>query len=250
MRGKWEGSLIENTQTAEDKTESLDENDDNAIKNYLIQNSGKDFTLYKYMGFVKDYLGKLDLIDNDDTQVKLEHINDDLMELYHSNPDLYGGAVYVFQAIVKNVSDDNIWLDFDYEEIQNNAYTLERLQNEECTPVKLVSQEYPEDDFKNVFLTKMIFTLLTVVEETDDADLIAELIVASNMNQYTNSGSEDALDGDWISDMVIDILDVLGFPLDNYEGESEIEPQYFMNSGMYMGYDYIQLSSDLIDKYC
>jgi hypothetical protein len=249
MKGKWEGSLIENKQTAENKSESFDQNDDNPIKDYLIQNSGKDFTLYKYIRFVKDYLGKLDLIDNDDTQIKLEHINDDLMELHNSSPDLYGGAVYVFQAIVKNVSDDNIWLEFDYEEIQKHAYSLDKLQ-EEGTPVKLVCHDYPEEIFKNVFLTKMIFTLLTVVDETDDIEFIAELIVGSNMNQFTNSETEDAMDGDWISDMVIDILDILGFDLYNYEGESEIYGRYFLDSGLSMGFDYNQLAREFWQKYC
>ncbi len=101
MKGKWEGSLIENKQTAENKSESFDQNDDNPIKDYLIKNSGKDFTLYMYTRFVKDYLGKLDLIDNDDTQKKLERINNDLIELYNSNPDLYGGAVYIFRRLLK-----------------------------------------------------------------------------------------------------------------------------------------------------
>ena len=249
MKGKWEGSLIENKQTAENKSESFDQNDDNPIKDYLIKNSGKDFTLYLYTRFVKDYLGKLDLIDNDDTQKKLERINNDLIELYNSNPDLYGGAVYVFQTIVKNVSNDNICLDFDYEEIQKHGYSLDRLQ-EEGTPVKLVCHDYPEEIFKNVFLTKMIFTLLTVVEETDDTEFIAELIVGSNMNQFTNSETEDAMDGDWISDMVIDILDILGFDLYNYEGESEIYGRYFLDSGLSMGFDYNQLAREFWQKYC
>lgn len=249
MKGIWEGSLIENKQTAENKSESFDQNDDNPIKDYLIKNSGKDFTLYMYTRFVKDYLGKLDLIDNDDTQKKLESINNDLIELYNSNPDLYGGAVYVFQTIVKNVSNDNICLDFDYEEIQKHGYSLDRLQ-EEGTPVKLVCHDYPEEIFKNVFLTKMIFTLLTVVEETDDIEFIAELIVGSNMNQFTNSETEDAMDGDWISDMVIDILDILGFDLYNYEGESEIYGRYFLDSGLSMGFDYNQLAREFWQKYC
>jgi hypothetical protein len=157
--------------------------------------------------------------------------------------------VYVFHALVLNISEDNLSLDFDFEEIQHHGYALDRLQ-EEGTPVKLVCQDYSEEIFKNVFLTKMIFTLLKVVEETDDTEFIAELIVGSNMNQFTNSETEDAMDGDWISDMVIDILDILGFDLYNYEGESEIYGQYFLDSGLSMGFDYNQLSRDFYQKYC
>jgi hypothetical protein len=70
------------------------------------------------------------------------------------------------------------------------------------------------------------------------------------MNQFTNSETEDAMDGDWISDMVIDILDIFGFDLSNYEGESEIYGQYFLDSGLSMGFDYNQLSRDFYKKYC
>jgi hypothetical protein len=242
MRGKWIAIL-------ESANNLADNGNDNPIREYLIQHSGIDFSLFDYKTFVNDFLGNFDLENNQDDQYKVEQLYDELLSLYAENPSLYGGAVYLFQEIVKNVSDGNVWLDFDYEEIQSNAYSLDRLLDE-GTPVKLVCEEYPVDIFKNVFLTKMIFTLLTVVEEIDDAELLAELIVASNINQFTNPETEDSSYGDWVSDMVIDILDILGFPLDNYEGESTIEGGNFMDMGMEMGYDYIQLAEDFRDKYC
>ena len=66
--------------------------------------------------------------------------------------------MYVFHALVLNISEDNLSLDFDFEEIQHHGYGLDRIQ-EEGTPVKLVCQDYFEEIFKNVFLTKMIFSL-------------------------------------------------------------------------------------------
>ena len=218
----------------------------NKIHDYLTKTSGFDFSIFDYLRNVNSFLDDFDLIENEKHQELVEEHYEQLFELASSNPNKYGGCVYLFMLTVKDKSEWEVWLDFDFDIISAHSYSLQKLINE-GTPVKIVCRDYDEEDFKMVFITKFIFTMLTIIDETDDYELIAELIVASNINQFTNSNTEDTLGGDWISDMVIEMLKNLGFDIDNYENEIEIEGRYFLDMGEQMGYDYVKLAEDFRD---
>ena len=218
----------------------------NKIHDYLTKTSGVDFSIFDYLRNVNSFLDDFDLIENEKHQELVEEHYEQLFELASSNPNKYGGCVYLFMLLVKDKSEWEVWLDFDFDIISAHSYSLQKLLDE-ATPVKIVCTDYDAEDFKMVFITKFIFTMLTIIDETDDYELIAELIVASNINQFTNSNTEDTLGGDWISDMVIEMLKNLGFDIDNYENEIEIEGRYFLDMGEQMGYDYVKLAEDFRD---
>ena len=90
----------------------------------------------------------------------------------------------------------------------------------------------------------MMFTLITVVTDAD-ADELAELIVSCDMDKYTFSEDGEC----WIRDLVVDILDVFDFSLNDYEGECEIESRHFLDGSRTMGYDYIRLSQNFIGSF-
>ena len=218
----------------------------NKIHDYLTKTSGFDFSIFDYLRNVNSFLDDFDLIENEKHQELVEEHYEQLFELASSNPNKYGGCVYLFMLLVKDKSEWEVWLDFDFDIISAHSYSLQKLLDE-GTPVKIVCRDFDEEDFKMVFITKFIFTMLTIIDETDDYELIAELIVASNINQFTNSNTEDTLGGDWISDMVIEMLKNLGFDIYNYENEIEIEGRYFLDMGEQMGYDYVKLAEDFRD---
>ena len=218
----------------------------NGIHDYLKETSGGDFSIFDYLRNVNSFLDDFDLIENVEHQEIVEEYFEQLLDLVNVNPNKYGGCVYLFMLMVKDKSEWEVWLDFDFDIISANSYSLQKLLDE-GTPVKIVCKDYAEEDFKMVFITKFIFTMLTIIDETDDYKLIAELIVASNINQFTNSNTEDSWEGDWVSDMVIEMLKCLGFDIYNYENEIEIEGRYFLDMGEQMGYDYIKLAEDFRD---
>ena len=219
----------------------------NSILEYLKNLNGSDFSLSAYVNKVNTLLEGLDLIDNETHQELIEAQYEELLELVGENPNRYGGCVYIFKQMVLEKSEHEVWLDFDFDIISDNSYSLQKLLDE-GTPVKIVCKDYSENDFKPVFISKFIFTLLNIIDETDDYELIAELIVASNINDFTNPNTTDSFGGDWISDMVIEILKILGCDIQDYEGEVEIEGRYFMDMGEHMGYDYVKLAEDFRDS--
>lgn len=245
MKGKWEGKLVE---VSREKALGNSEHEiTNVISEYLENNSNFNFNITEYRRFVVSYLEKFDLIENETDQIKIEKLFKELVELVNSNPSKYGGCIYLFKQIVYEVSEHELFLDFDYEIIKSNSYSLDRLLKE-GTPVKLVCKDYDDKDFKMVFITKMLFTLYSIIDETNDLELIAELIVGSNINQFINNENEDSLDEDWISDIVIEILDIIGFDIYDYEGSTLIQGNYFIEVDQNMGFDYIRLAEDFYES--
>jgi hypothetical protein len=248
MNGKWKGKLVSDSIECK---ENFTENNTFSVKNPIIEflndNLNYDFSLKEYQNFVISFLNDFDLIDNENDKNTIELIYEDLLKNVNKNISLYGGCVYLFKEIVYNVSEGEVWLDFNFEIIKNNSYSLSRLLKE-GTPVKLVCKDYNPNEFKMVFITKMIFTLLSIIDETDDYELIAEMIVGSNIDQFTNSETDDSLAGDWINDIVIQVLKIMGYDLYEYEGTTEITARYFMESDLSTGYDYIRLAENFYES--
>ena len=64
-----------------------------------------------------------------------------------------------------------------------------------------------------------------------------------------SNSTETKIDKSFLPFLVIEILDVFGFSLDDYEGECEIYARNFISAGRTMGYDYIGLSQNFIGSF-
>ena len=171
----------------------------------------------------------------------IDDVFEEIMILTAKDPLLLGGYAYIFTLVAEKFDH---WLDFSQEIITDYAYRWEDMAGSGKNPVALVCEESSEDNFKSIFISRMMFTLNTIVMDTD-ADELAELIVSCDMDKYIFSEDEEC----WICDFVVDILDVFGFSLDDYEGECEIESRNFLDGSRTMGYDYIRLSQNFIGSF-
>lgn len=171
----------------------------------------------------------------------IDDVFEEIMVYAAKEPLLLGGYAYIFTFVAQKFDH---WLDFSEYLINENAYKWDDMISSGKNPVTLVCEESSEDNFKSIFISRMMFTLNTICNDVD-AEELAELIVSCDMDNYTFSEDEEC----WICDLVIDMLDVVGFSLHDYEGECEIEARNFLNGGRTMGYDYIRLSQDIIGAF-
>jgi hypothetical protein len=171
----------------------------------------------------------------------IDDVFEEIMVYAAKEPLLLGGYAYIFTYVAQKFDH---WLDFSEELIKENAYKWDDMVSSGKNPVALVCEESTEDNFKSIFISRMMFTLNTIVMDADAKEL-AELIVSCDMDKYTFSEDEEC----WICDLVVDMLDVFGFSLDDYEGECEIDSRNFLDGGRTMGYDYIGLSQNFIGTF-
>jgi hypothetical protein len=171
----------------------------------------------------------------------IDDVFEEIMVYVAKDPLLLGGYAYIFTFVAQKFDH---WLDFSEDLIKENAYQWNDMVGSGKNPVASVCEESSEDNFKSIFISRMMFTLNTIVVDTD-AEELAELIVSCDMDKYTFSEDEEC----WICDLVVDVLDVFGFSLNDYEGECEIESRNFLDGGRTMGYDYIRLSQNFIGSF-
>jgi hypothetical protein len=171
----------------------------------------------------------------------IDDVFEEIMVYVAKEPLLLGGYAYIFTFVAQKFDH---WLDFSEDLIKENAYQWNDMVGSGKNPVALVCEESSEDNFKSIFISRMMFTLITIITDTDEEEL-AELIVSCDMDKYTFSEDDEC----WICDLVIDMLDVFGFSLDDYEGECEIESRHFLDGDRTMGYDYIGLSQNFIGSF-
>lgn len=149
----------------------------------------------------------------------MNDVFEEIMVYTAKDPLLLGGYAYIFTFIAQKFDH---WLDFNEDIIKENAFQWNDMVGSGKNPVALVCEESTEDNFKSIFISRMMFTLITIITDIDEEEL-AELIVSCDMDKYTFSEDEEC----WICDLVVDMLDVFGFSLDDYEGECEIDRVIF-----------------------
>jgi hypothetical protein len=171
----------------------------------------------------------------------IDDVYEEIMVYVAEEPLLLGGYAYIFTFVAQKFDH---WLDFNEDIIKENAFQWADMVGSGQNPVALVCEESSEDNFKSIFISRMMFTLITIIMDTDEEEL-AELIVSCDMDKYTFSEDDEC----WICDLVVDMLDVFGFSLDDYEGECEIESRNFLDGDRTMGYDYIRLSQNFIGSF-
>lgn len=171
----------------------------------------------------------------------IDDVFEEIMILTAKDPLLLGGYAFIFTLVAQKFDH---WLDFGHEIISAFAYRWDDMVSSSKNPVALVCEESSEENFKSIFISRMMFTLITVVTDAD-ADELAELIVSCDMDKYTFSKDDEC----WICDLVVDLLDVFDFSLNDYKGECEIESRNFLDVGRTMGYDYKRLSQNFIGSF-
>ena len=171
----------------------------------------------------------------------IDDVFEEIMILTVKDPLILGGYAFIFTLVAQKFDH---WLDFGHDIISAYAYRWDDMVSSGKNPVALVCEESSEENFKSIFISRMMFTLITVVTVADAEDF-AELIVSCDMDKYTFSEDDEC----WICDLVVDILDVFDFSLNDYEGECEIHPRNFLDGSRTMGYDYIRLSQKFIGSF-
>ena len=228
-------------------TKMTKENQENKFENVVLEfiNLYNDHTLNNTSFFT--YITKAEELlksYNSEIPTEAQVINDVLKEIMVyavKEPLLYGGYAYAFVFLAEKFDH---WLEFSDDFINEYAFTWDFMKSSGKNPVALVCEEASEDNFKSIFITRLMFTLISVLNDVDQEEL-AELIVSCDVDRYTFSENEEC----WICDLVIEILDVFGFSLDDYEGECEIYANNFLRGNRTMGYDYIGLSQNFIGSF-
>lgn len=208
--------------------------------NLYKNNSINDTSLFTYIAMAEDLLKSY----NSEIPAEAQAVDEVFKEIMiHTvkEPLLYGGYAYIFTFVAEKFDH---WLEFSEELINDNAYKWEAMKSSGKNPVALVCEEATESNFKSIFISRLMFTLISVVNDVDEEEL-AELIVSCDMENYTLAEDEEC----WICDLVIEILAVFGFSLEDYEGECEIYARNFLTAGRTMGYDYVGLSQNFIGSF-
>ena len=102
-------------------------------------------------------------------------------------------------------------------------------------------------DFKLLFTAYFCFAINKLID-LDDEEVLAEFVFAQSCSEEEGIEIED--DGDWLSDLTIDILNYIydkNVSSDDYEDGCTLHGSYF---GDYndLGYDYVKVSRELIDS--
>ena len=122
---------------------------------------------------------------------------------------------------------------------------LSRMIQEENLSQTLISNE--NLDFVLLFSCYFIVALETLIN-LDDKEMIAEFILNQSISTIEDDYNVNDDEGDWISDLVTDLIEhIYGYDIFDYEGECEIEANYF-HRNLTMGYDYHAYSQNIIDS--
>ena len=193
--------------------------------------------------------------ENESDCQKIEGLYDNLKEITFSNCPKYGGYLFLFTQIQGVDSDgDSITVqDFDiyfnWDIAVEHGYDWHDIIASGETVVHKVANEYDQDDFNNHFASLFVLTLLGSVDNAQSEE-IAEFIVANNVKAYKKV-FQDTEDEDFVSDIVINILKIIGYDIHDYEmdgGFCTINGIHFLDAGLDMGYDYLRLAEDFRDS--
>lgn len=237
MKGKWSGTT-ENQST------------DNVHTHFMDKFKGLGFSsIYNFISESDNLLKLIQESGSKNPESEACKIYDVLYEFTETNQDKLVGLLFIFSKIAERY---DIYLDFEYSWLDDYAYSLDELTENDHNLVGLICEQFgesqfSENDFKYVFTTKFICTLTSLVDEIDGEDL-AEFIVSCNQDQYTLRDN-DEWGSDWIADMSLDILKSIGYDICDFEGECTIYPNYFLASSYEMGYDYIALGESICSDY-
>ena len=104
------------------------------------------------------------------------------------------------------------------------------------------------EDTEYLTRNKVSKVLNVTLINLDDKEMIAEFILNQSISTIEDDYNVNDDEGDWISDLVTDLIEhIYGYDIFDYEGECEIEANYF-HRNLTMGYDYHAYSQNIIDS--
>jgi hypothetical protein len=249
MKGKWEGIL--NIDKVSAKVE------ENVIQDFNIEEiiKGGVFSFSKKLLETLENAKKLD----EDSQYSYMGNFFAEIENYVSKNKEYAFIERIAIKRTQKFSDEN---DFSYypedNEEQNEKYCfplnalrnkglISLVINEEKLDVSQINNDENQfNSFLNCLSSYFIYSINSIVAE-DDSEELAEFIFSISSNTY----KEITDDENYISDQILDVLKAYGFDINNYEGDCEINPNYYLKNSVSSGYDYITFCEDIISElYC
>jgi hypothetical protein len=249
MRGKWEGQLKTNTPSL-----NKDENQSEAFNIQEVINSG----VFSFSKKLNEILDKANQLDEDAQYAFMNDFFSQLEDFVSNNPEY----VYLERIAIKltqnfyNNNDFAYFPDDNEEHKENYCFDLNSLRNkglislvineEKLDISKINSDENQFNSFLNLLSSYFIYSIESIVAE-DEAEELAEFILSISSNTYR----EITDDENYIVDQILDVLNVYGFNINNYEGDCEIYPNYYLKSSISSSNDYITFCEDIISGlYC
>jgi hypothetical protein len=199
---------------------------------------------------------------NAQDEVSLINLFNDLEEAIESNNNLIPFGLIAMkqsEAQLNYVEEFEFASRFKYQE-----FYCQSLSNLEDTPlINLVLDTYeinPEDVledtntqryFLNLVSSYFYFNLMNTILNEDNAELMAEFIVAQSKlsKNEVEAWSEEE---DFIADHILDFIEfAIGFNIrdEAYENGCTVSGNQFSSMDLDSGYDYIQLSKDIINAH-
>ncbi len=217
------------------------------------KNSFSELSIY---GFVKL------LEKNAQDETALINLYSDLEEAIESNNSLIPFGLI---AMKQSENQDNYVEQFEfesrfnYEEVycQSLSYLEEIplinlvLDTYEINPADVVDDTNTQNYFLNLLSCYFYYNLMNPILIEDDAQLMAEFIVAQSKISK-NEIEEWSEEEDFIADHILDFIEyAVGFDIRNeaYENGCTVYGTQFISMDLDSGYDYLQLSNDIIDNY-
>ncbi len=204
-----------------------------------------DFDPFKLNKQFKDYLDDDNLCESLDEELESLIDQDPKFMSYAKIFELASG--YLFANYREDVET--------YLAISDDENTLLNLLKEESLISRILQKHKLKTsdvtsintDFKLLF-TAYLCEAINKLVDLDDEEVLAEFIFAQSCSEEEGVELDD--DGDWLSDLTIDILNYIydkNVSSDDYEDGCTLHGSYF---GDYndLGYDYVKVSRELIDS--
>jgi hypothetical protein len=199
---------------------------------------------------------------NAQDETALNNLYGDLEDAIDSNNNLIPFGLIA----MKQSEDQNNYVEqfefesrFKYEEVycQSLSYLEETplinlvLDTYEINPADVLDDTNTQYYFLNLLSCYFYYNLMNPILNEDDAQLMAEFIVAQSKISK-NEIEEWSEEEDFIADHILDFIEyAVGFDIRNeaYENGCTVYGTQFISMDLDSGYDYLQLSNDIIDTY-
>ncbi len=204
-----------------------------------------DFDPFKLNKQFKDYLDDDNLCESLDEELESLIDQDPKFMSYAKIFELASGYLFAYyredvETYFTISDDENTLLNLLKEEsLISRILQKHKLKTSDVTSINT--------DFKLLF-TAYLCEAINKLVDLDDEEVLAEFIFAQSCSEEEGVELDD--DGDWLSDLTIDILNYIydkNVSSDDYEDGCTLHGSYF---GDYndLGYDYVKVSRELIDS--
>lgn len=240
--------IFNNESTKAEQPENPDE------KNYteFFQKQYFDNTIKHFIERTKTELKQFSYESEEDCDLVYD-LFEELKGITETDVSRYGGYLYIFSMISEEIGEGEFMTMFDWEYLEDLEFTWHDMVGDGKNAITKTAEIYGLDSFKNYFPSIFILNLLQSIDYAD-AEEVCDYILSSNNDAALEVFSAEEIEemgndfGDWIADVVIEILKAIGYDLDEYEGEITFNGVHFLKHGMDLGYDYLRLSEDLRDS--